>query len=236
MGNKNPYWPAFKWWLVGSEKIVASSHSAVAHNNCNHRNYLLTCAQYERLISRAAGRCEICGTRDIDNPHGKLYIDHVHRLGKWAVRGLLCQPCNSSLRSPWGRALTTAYAESAFYLTLLLEAGLDSITPPEPEQMSVVHDYANRPWRREPEGWWLHWLDQNNDPQPHSWNRLIFRFGPHNLAPTEFAQPNVPLMGPRVAARLSAKYARPLSAFAAESRGDVATHGSLAPIKAIEGA
>jgi hypothetical protein len=93
-------------------------------------------------------------------------------------------------------------------MVLLLEAGLDSIIPAEPAEMSVVRDHAGRPWRREPEGWWLHWPDQNDIPTPHSWPRLIFRFGPHNLTLSSFPRPDVPLMGPLHNAALVATYGR----------------------------
>jgi recombination endonuclease VII len=207
--GSNPYWPRARWWIRDAAQIEPTRHSAVGHNNCNHRNYLLTCGQYERLLSRAAGHCEICGSRDVDNIHGKLHIDHVHRLGNWAVRGLLCQPCNNNLQTPWTRLLLRPYADGAFYMTLVLEAGLDSITPPEPPLMSVVRDHAGRPWRRESEGWWLHWPDQNNDPAPKSWHHLIFRYGPHNLQPSAFPRDDIPLMGPRHSAALAAKYCHP---------------------------
>lgn len=74
------------------------------HAFCNsHRQYQLNCPDYDRLIARAAGRCEICGVLAEENHRGKLVIDHDHLLGTWAVRGLLCYSCNSSLRQRDGK-------------------------------------------------------------------------------------------------------------------------------------
>jgi hypothetical protein len=72
---------------------------------CRHRNYHMSCAEYEHLISRAGGfRCEICRSgppvyADLDpTPYVGLNIDHDHALGYRAVRGLLCTGCNAILR------------------------------------------------------------------------------------------------------------------------------------------
>jgi hypothetical protein len=54
-----------------------------------HRNYSLTCEEFEALWARAEGRCELCGT-----DASKLVIDHDHRYGMAAVRGLVCTRCN----------------------------------------------------------------------------------------------------------------------------------------------
>jgi len=58
--------------------------------------YRLSRADYHRLAEEQQGCCAICGTQ----PNGKrqmgtLYVDHDHETG--AVRGLLCQRCNSGL-------------------------------------------------------------------------------------------------------------------------------------------
>ncbi|MEV7770538.1 endonuclease domain-containing protein [Kitasatospora sp. NPDC086791] len=56
-----------------------------------HRKYLLTCENYDSLWERSGGACEVCGTP------GNLVIDHDHRYGRAAVRGLLCNRCNQTL-------------------------------------------------------------------------------------------------------------------------------------------
>ena len=58
-----------------------------------HRVHLLTCAEYDDLLAMAQGCCMLCERSD-----APLCVDHDHELGPWAVRGLLCRSCNSSLR------------------------------------------------------------------------------------------------------------------------------------------
>lgn len=53
------------------------------------RKYNITRAQYDRLLQRSQGQCELCGQRT------KLCIDHNHKTGR--VRGLLCKYCNVAL-------------------------------------------------------------------------------------------------------------------------------------------
>ncbi len=65
------------------------------HGTCHHGVYGLTCAGFEALWERAGGKCEICGTAAADTPRHKLCIDHDPRYGFEAVRGLLCDRCNS---------------------------------------------------------------------------------------------------------------------------------------------
>lgn len=74
------------------------SDRSPGHETCHHRTYLLDCAQYEMLLARAAGKCELCGTPTTQCAKGKLDIDHEHRIGLHAVRGLVCQTCNAHMR------------------------------------------------------------------------------------------------------------------------------------------
>lgn len=55
--------------------------------------YGLTPEQWDAHLARQGGRCAICGT---DEPDGRGWAaDHCHKTG--AVRGVLCQHCNSGL-------------------------------------------------------------------------------------------------------------------------------------------
>ena len=54
--------------------------------------YGLTLEDFEYLVSRSEGFCEICGA---DFEVTRDYIDHNHITGK--VRGLLCNRCNMGL-------------------------------------------------------------------------------------------------------------------------------------------
>lgn len=62
-----------------------------------HKQYRMSCAAFDQLEQRSGGKCERCGV-DGREVHRGLVIDHEHRLGPGAVRGLLCWRCNSILR------------------------------------------------------------------------------------------------------------------------------------------
>jgi hypothetical protein len=87
------------------------------HVTCNHENYSLTCEQYERLLNRAKGHCELCGKPGFKSARGKLHIDHDHALGWHAVRGLLCNHCNTQFHRTWmDTPARTAYLSRAWHL------------------------------------------------------------------------------------------------------------------------
>lgn len=64
------------------------------HASCYHIGYSLSCAEYDDLHRLAKGSCKICKA---ETP--RLYIDHDHAIGSWAVRGLVCHRCNQHLRA-----------------------------------------------------------------------------------------------------------------------------------------
>ena len=66
------------------------------HATCfTHRQYYLSCEEYDAIVAHAGGCCEICGKAAEETPRGKLVLDHLHGYG-WGnlVRGLLCDWCN----------------------------------------------------------------------------------------------------------------------------------------------
>ena len=63
-----------------------------AHERCAHRHYWLTCEEFDAMAKAQGHACKLCG--DATKP---LVVDHDHALGIWAVRGLICQFCNSLL-------------------------------------------------------------------------------------------------------------------------------------------
>ena len=65
------------------------------HRNCHHKMYRLSCGDFDALYARAAGSCQICHIGEAETKRGKLVIDHAPRYGYVAVRGLLCDKCNS---------------------------------------------------------------------------------------------------------------------------------------------
>lgn len=88
---------------------VTQTQPSLWHATCTHRSYNISCEQFDALLIDAQFACQIC--RTTDQP---LCIDHDHSLGWWAVRGLLCHPCN--VRLGWvdnGRRAATP-AEAAY--------------------------------------------------------------------------------------------------------------------------
>lgn len=62
-----------------------------------HRTYKLDCREFTALMARAAGHCEACGIPTEESGLKQLIIDHDHRYGFDAVRGLICSSCNQKL-------------------------------------------------------------------------------------------------------------------------------------------
>ncbi len=94
------------------------------HETCNHKAYQLPCAEYEELLARADGRCEICRVAAAETVKGKLVIDHQYgtSAGLGAVRGLVCVSCNSVLGNVDAgkqvpQAQVTAYLANAWHVT-----------------------------------------------------------------------------------------------------------------------
>lgn len=57
--------------------------------------YDLTNEQFEAMLAEQDGQCAICRTDKPGGRHGLWQVDHNHDTG--AVRGLLCQGCNSGI-------------------------------------------------------------------------------------------------------------------------------------------
>lgn len=92
------------------------------HRNCHHKMYRLSCADLDALFAYARGRCQICETPEADTRRGKLVIDHARHYGYTAVRGLLCDKCNSLMsRADAGNyePLAFAYWANAWFVRVL---------------------------------------------------------------------------------------------------------------------
>lgn len=162
------------------------------HATHRHEWYGLTCEQYEKLLLERGQYCWICGCPgEKSTSAGKLYIDHDHHVGRWAVRGLLCHRHNVVLRRDrdapgWAQP----YLSSLWYLRMLQECGLDP-APPEYDKWTVAASgrWANPPKVRDFKGrvWtWNEDVRAWGHPQSacwYPWKSLLNRFGPHNLAP-----------------------------------------------------
>lgn len=109
--------------------------SEINHSSCRHRVYGLTCHQFDALQRRAAGRCERCGCSESDAGRGQLVIDHEHRIGPDAVRGLVCSSCNSIMGQVdrGSRAVDQATEQ---YLSLSMLTGL---APRHPRSSPTRH-------------------------------------------------------------------------------------------------
>lgn len=100
-------------------------HARPAGRPCTHVKYLLTCDEFEDVRAIARDLCQICDKPAGEEPSGALRIDHDPLLGWWAVRGLLCNRCNSGL--PYERLAgprTDAYLAGPWYARRLAEAGI----------------------------------------------------------------------------------------------------------------
>lgn len=78
--------------------MTAVIAAAYGHVTCHHASYGMSCQEFDRLVERAAGRCEYCGIPEEETPRRLLCIDHDGRYGDTAVRGLICDKCNAHMR------------------------------------------------------------------------------------------------------------------------------------------
>lgn len=74
-------------------------------------NYRMTEEQYDSILREQGGSCAICRQKPVEGKH--LHVDHDHITD--AVRGLLCNGCNTGLGcfqdSTWIIARAAAYLE-----------------------------------------------------------------------------------------------------------------------------
>lgn len=155
------------------------------HGRCaTHRRYQLTCDQYEGLITECGNRCQICRFPASEMPYRRLYIDHDFR-GTWAVRGLLCIRCNSSLGDPRINAKPGGageYLANAWFLRMLQTRGASDDPTHEPPHDAVIENQFGVLWTRNSNGIWTANSTYNgHTPRPRPWPDLFRDFGPHNL-------------------------------------------------------
>lgn len=120
-----------------------------------------------------------------------LVIDHDGTVGDWAVRGMLCTPCNVAIRidredPDWA----VKYLANPWWKRMLAERGLD-LLPPEPTDYSInrdsgsvsspaVIDFDGRIWHRSDDVWDC---GTGKTAKPLSWAQLVRAQGPHTLRP-----------------------------------------------------
>lgn len=84
----------------------------ITHACSVHVQYHLSCAQYIGIKLRSGGLCETCGRPS--TMYWPLVIDHDHRVGHRAVRGLVCVSCNKHLSNIDAGARPPNQAEAAY--------------------------------------------------------------------------------------------------------------------------
>lgn len=159
------------------------------HATCSrHRDYALSCEQFDALLDRSDGKCELCGVDANCSAWGVLHIDHEHQIGRWAVRGLLCDGCNTRLQ--YGRRLPPTppllrYLGNAWYRVELDRLGLSGDLPLEPGVGSSVRTLKRSRIRMPGEGG-DRWAGRHGKVQCvfMSWERLWYENGPFALRVT----------------------------------------------------
>lgn len=91
----------------------------MSHTSHQHVTYHLSCDQFEAMLARAEGRCELRGEVFTRTPD----IDHDHEIGFRGVRGLVCKKCNDHLRRVDSGErpmddLTRAYLDASWHLSI----------------------------------------------------------------------------------------------------------------------
>lgn len=150
------------------------------HENCRHKDYMLSCHNYEVLLQRANGHCELCGMLGMYNQWRKLHIDHDNMVGQWGVRGLLCYLCNTHMFNPKvvDPDRLSRFLAAPFYLDVLKAYGapLYMDEPPIKSEVTVTN---GRTWTRGKRGWMADTYGRAAGTR--SWHYLHRRYGPHLL-------------------------------------------------------
>jgi len=157
------------------------------HARCTvHRGYKLGCDQYEHLIERSGRRCEICDLPGTRCTRGKLNIDHYGP--KWAVRGLLCDDCNTRLSSQVTQARprwAVEYLDNAWWIRECERLAVSTEIAPEPDFGTAFVDQFRVVWLREGDGQWRPQGRNHPGISSANWQWLYEMRGPHNMVPVD---------------------------------------------------
>jgi hypothetical protein len=109
---------------TGKVREAPMTEQAIHHKGdvCQHRIYRLSCRDFDDMYEYAAGCCQICKTPEAETVRGRLVIDHDPNYDRIAVRGLLCDRCNSLMsRSDRGQyePLALPYRHRAWFVRKL---------------------------------------------------------------------------------------------------------------------
>jgi hypothetical protein len=93
---------ASKQWAAENPDRVAASRALAKIRRERKRlavhldwHYDFKLSDYEALLTAQGHRCAICGRAKGNDEGDRLFVDHDHATG--AIRGLLCNRCNSAL-------------------------------------------------------------------------------------------------------------------------------------------
>lgn len=168
---------------VAEQQSAEVTRTLPDHDRCSvHRHYKLSCGQYELLISRAGHCCEICRRR---HPHRKLFIDHCGPL--WAVRGLLCNGCNSRLEDDKRFSQAAAdYLDNAWWMQQCAAIGVpaDRRDAQPPVGSSVRNQWGVVYIHTRQDSWFAPMQPGRGHASPF-WGTLCSAYGPQNLAPVD---------------------------------------------------
>jgi hypothetical protein len=166
---------------------VTEARTLPDHEQCvNHRRYRLSCQQYEQLLARAEGICEICRRPLARGPRGKLAIDHCGP--QWAVRGLLCNGCNGLLmddNTDFDGA--EEYLANAWWEQQCKALGFPLNIRPEPGIGEAIRNQLGTVWVHLTEDDWEAGTQGGHHWTPLYWEELFELYGPHNLIPYDLA-------------------------------------------------
>lgn len=171
---------------------AAIGHVKPTYYPCAHKKYLLTCEQFDQMLMVHQGHCPLCGQHQSCTSRGLLVVDHDHRYGMWAVRGVICQPCNT--RIEWGAysrmPRVEAYLANPWYATMLASRGLtpDGWAEPDVGEMVSVDSWENTAVLIRGRAGWIfdHGSSLMFPVRMHlTWAKLNRRWGPHNIHPAE---------------------------------------------------
>jgi hypothetical protein len=156
---------------------AAITHERPRRSQCGHKLYGLSCQDYDRLVAHAVGACQICGAKPERTGHGFLVVDHDNLVGQWAVRGLLCQDCNSSLPMGSTPSWAAEYLAHPWWQLECARLGVSADPTSEPPIGTMVAAHGLN-FRREMDGW-EHVANFGGTSR--TWEELNRHYAPHRI-------------------------------------------------------
>lgn len=112
-------------------------HHQVAHG--------LSCAEFDALATRAAGRCELCGTLTAETGGKRTIIDHYEQHPDiYFVRGMICDRCNSMMSGADGNRVWYPHRGDMDRVRSYLAA---SWQQPTADEICRIEIYIAEHWR-----------------------------------------------------------------------------------------